>query len=164
MARRFAVHNCNRLGPADRLSKRQRRKIRLADQGFLEQSVIAAFGNLDRAEGPQMVRDILRVEQPVSAGLEPCDQMDERDLGCIARAVEHAFAEEGAPKRHAIEPADETITLINLDRMTMASIEQRAIDAADASIDPGAGAILFRLGATLDHRIEVAIDMNGAGS
>ena len=67
-----------------------------------------------------MVGDELRVEQPVAAGFEPRDQMHQRDLGSVARAVEHAFAEEGAAERDAVEPADQIVAVIDFDAVAMA--------------------------------------------
>ena len=86
--------------------------------------------------------------------------MHERDLRGVARAVEHALAEEGAAERDAVESADELVAVIDLDGVAMAALEQCAVDAADARIDPGAGAVLLGFGAALDHRVEVAVDMD----
>ena len=58
----------------------------------------------------QMFSDELGVEQPVTAGLEPRHQMHQRDLGCVACAVEHAFAEERAAEADAVESADQIAT------------------------------------------------------
>ena len=63
--------------------------------------------HLDRAECLQVIGDELRVEQLEAAGSQPRDEMHERDLRSIARAVEHALAEEGAAERDAVEPADQ---------------------------------------------------------
>ena len=104
-----------------------------------------------------MIGDILRVEQPVAAGDEARHQMHQRDLGSVARAVEHALAEEGAAERDAVEPADQRSAVIDLDGMAMAVLEQAAVDLADAGIDPGAGAVGLGLGAAVDHRVEIAI-------
>ena len=49
----------------------------------------------------------LAVKQREIADLEPGDEPGERDLRRVARAAEHAFAEEGTAELHAIEPTDE---------------------------------------------------------
>ncbi len=69
--------------------------------------MIALLRHLDGAEAFQVIGDKLRVEQPVAAGNEPRDQMHQRDLRGVARAVEHAFAEEHAAERNAVETADQ---------------------------------------------------------
>ena len=70
-----------------------------------------------------MIGDELRVEQAIAAGLEPRDQMHQRDLGGIARAVKHAFAEERAAERHAVKPADQLVAVIDLDGVAMAALD-----------------------------------------
>ena len=42
-----------------------------------------------------MLGEELRVEQAKAAGAQAGKKMDERDLGGVAGAVEHALAEEG---------------------------------------------------------------------
>ena len=105
-----------------------------------------------------MIGDELRVEQPVAAGLEPRHQMHERDLGSVARAMEHALAEERAAEADAVEAADQFVVLIDLDAVAMAEVVELAIERADARVDPGAGAAGLRLGAAVEHGIEVAVD------
>src|SRR5262245_16281421 len=107
-----------------------------------------------------MFGDVLCIEQPIAAGPEARDEMNQRDFGSVACAMKHALAEESSAKRHPIEPADKALAVIDFDGMTMSAFEQRAIDAADAHIDPRAGPILLRLGTTVDDRIEVAIHMH----
>src|SRR4029450_7881122 len=111
-----------------------------------------------------MFRHILRVEQAVPAALEACDEMDQRDFGSIAGAVKNALAKESAAQRDAIEPAHERLTVVDFHCMTMSALEQRAINAPNARVDPGASAIGFRLGAPFDHRVEISIDMDGPRS
>src|SRR5437870_5079351 len=41
--------------------------------------------------------------------------------------------------------------------MAVADAVQAEIEIADAAVDPGAGAALLRLGAAVDHRLEIAI-------
>ena len=119
--------------------------------------MITALGHLDRAERFEVLGDVLGVEQPVAAGAQARDQMHQRDLGGVARAVEHAFAEEGAAERDAVKPAHQRVAVIDLDGMAMTVLEQTAIDLADAVVDPGAGAVGFSLGAAVDHRVEIAV-------
>ena len=75
-----------------------------------------------------MVGHELGVEQAEAAGLQPRDEMHERDLGGVARAVEHALAEEGAAEADAVEPADQRVAVVDLDRVAMADVEQVAIE------------------------------------
>jgi diaminopimelate decarboxylase len=82
----------------------------------------------------------LRVEQSEAAIFEPRHEIDERDLARVARAAEHAFAEEGAAEMHAVKSARELPVLPHLDRMAMAECEQLPIKAPDAPIDPGRAA------------------------
>ena len=49
--------------------------------------------------------------------------MHQRDLGGVARAVEHALAEEGAAERDAVEPADQLVAVIDLDGVAMAALD-----------------------------------------
>ena len=85
-----------------------------------------------------MVGDELGVEQLEAAGLEARHQMHQRDLRGVARAVEHALAEEGAAERDAVKPADQLALEIDLDAVAVPALVQLAIEAADALVDPGA--------------------------
>src|SRR5689334_13056421 len=107
-----------------------------------------------------MLGDELGVEQAIAACLKPRDKMHERDLRRIARAMKHALAEEGAAQRHAIEAADQFDALIDLDGVAVAALEQCAIDAPDARVDPGPATVGLRLGATVDHGLEVAVNVH----
>ena len=91
--------------PVDGLLDAERGEIAFADERRFQELVILPPRHLDRAEGLQVIGDELRVEQLEAAGPQPRDQMHERDLGRIARAVEHALAEEGAAERDAVEAA-----------------------------------------------------------
>ena len=108
-----------------------------------------------------MIGHELGVEQAVAAGLEPRHQMHQRDLGGVTRAVEHALAEEGAAERDAVEPAHQQAAVIDLHGVAMALGIERAVDLADAGVDPGAGAPDVGLGAALDHLVEGAVDHDG---
>ena len=87
-----------------------------------------------------MSGDELGVEQGEAAIFQPRHEIDKRDLARIAHAGEHAFAEEGAAKRHAVEPARELAVLPHLDRVAMAEREEVTIEASDAPVDPGRAA------------------------
>ena len=96
--------------------------------------------NLDGAKCPQMIGDELGIEEPVVAGPEPRHQMDEGDLGRVAREVEHALAEKSAAEADAIEAADQLAVFVHLDRVAVAALVELAIEIADARVDPGARA------------------------
>ena len=72
--------------------------------------------------------------------------------------MEHALAEERAAEAHAVEPADQLAVLVGLDAVAMADVVELAIERADARVDPGAGAAGLRLGAAVEHALEVAVD------
>ena len=93
-----------------------------------------------------MIGDELGVEQPVVTGFESRHQVHKRDFGGVARAVEHALAEEGAAKTDTIEAANQVFAVIDLDGMAIAALVELAIKAANASIDPGSCAPSRRLG------------------
>ncbi len=95
----------------------------------------------------------LRVEQPEPAGAKAREQMHERRLRGVARAMEHAFAEEGAAQAHPIKAADQGLALVGLDRMGMAGCEQFTIEPHDLAVDPG----LLPLGAGAHDRFERAV-------
>ena len=103
--------------------------------------MIAPLANLNGAESLEMIGDVLRVEQAIAAGAQPRHQMHQRNFRGVARAVEHALAEEGAAERDAIEPAGQLIAVIDFDGMAMAVLVEAAINLADAAVDPGAGAV-----------------------
>src|SRR5689334_13871018 len=75
----------------------------------LEQPQIATARNLDRAELGEVVGEPLRVEQHEPARAQSLDERDQCDLRCVGGAMEHRFAEEGAPDRDAVESPDELI-------------------------------------------------------
>src|SRR3974377_369598 len=95
----------------------ERAKIGFARERVFEQAVIAPFRYLNCAQGAQMLCNVLRIEQPVTAGAQPRDQMHQRDFRGVAGAVKHALPEEGAAKRYAVESADERRAVIALDRL-----------------------------------------------
>src|SRR6185437_5364213 len=98
---------------------------------------IAAARDFNGAERLQMLGDILGVEQLEAARDQPRHQMYQRDLGGIADAVKHAFAEKCPAEIDAVEPAGEIAVLPDLDAVAMAERMQPAIEVADALVDPG---------------------------
>ena len=100
----------------------------------------------------------LGVEEHEAARLQPLDQPDEADLRGVALTREHAFAEEGAAERHAVEPADETLALPCLDSVAVAEAEKLAIGLANRPVDPGALAVFALFRAAFDDRLEIGIE------
>src|SRR5436305_309399 len=88
-----------------------------------------------------------RCAAPSTAGCLPRAQMHQRSLRSIAGAVEHALAEESAAERHAVEPADQIVAVIDLDAVTMVAFVKLAVEDADARVDPGARTSGARVGA-----------------
>src|SRR5207244_6495323 len=109
------------------------------------------FGGAERL---QMVGDELRIEQDEATRFQPGHQMDERDLGGVARPMEHAFPEEGAAETDAIESAHEFGPVIDLDGMAVTDPIEPAIEIADAPVDAGASAPGLRFRSAVDHRLE----------
>ena len=66
--------------------------------------------------------------------------MDERDFGCIALDMEHAFAEESGAERNAVESANQPSVAPAFDAMREAELEQVGIETPDARVDPGGSA------------------------
>jgi hypothetical protein len=59
---------------------------------------------------------------------------------------------------HAVEPPREPPLPVRLDRVTVAAVEELAIEAPNASADPGPAAVEARRGAARDHRVEIVVD------
>src|SRR5215831_15082491 len=142
----------------NRLVQRKRAKVGFADQRRIEELVIGRAGDLDGAKRAKVIGHKLRVEQTVSPGLEPRDQMNERDLGCIPRAMKHAFSEECPSEADAIQAADQLLAVVHLDGMTIAALIELAVERANSPVDPGTGASRHRFGAAIEHRLKIAID------
>src|SRR6266849_2016065 len=87
--------------------------------------------------------------------------MDKRNLGSVARAMEHALAEECAAKRHPIKTADQRLAVIHLQTMAMTALVELAIKLLDTGVDPGARTARPGLCAALEHGVEIAIDGDG---
>jgi hypothetical protein len=71
-----------------------------------------------------MAGDELRVEQGEAAISQARHEIDQRNLARVARAREHALAEEGAAEMHAVKTAGEFSVLPHLDRVAMTEREQ----------------------------------------
>src|ERR1043166_3226907 len=87
--------------------------------------------------------------------------MNERHLGGVACAMKHALAEKRPSKADAVQAANQLLVLIDLDRVAIATLVKLAVERADPLIDPGAGAARHRLGAAVEHSVEIAIDPYG---
>src|SRR5665213_4247077 len=97
------------------------------------------------------------------AGAQSRNQVHQRNLGGVARALKHAFTEEGSPKRNTIQTANQIVAVINLDGMAMAEVKQATIDFADARVNPGAGAPVCWLSAAIDDGVEIAVHVHAEG-
>src|SRR5262249_7692725 len=97
-------------------------EIRVAAKRCFQELVILPPRHLDRAEGLEMVGDELGVEQPEASCFEPRNQMHQRHLRGVARAMEHALAEESAAERDAVEPTHEGLAVIDLHAVAMLAL------------------------------------------
>src|SRR3569833_784207 len=84
--------------------------------------------------------------------------MNQRHLGRVTAAVEHALAEERPPERYAIKPACEPAAAPGLDAVTMADLVQRAAELADAMVDPCVFAPGLGCRALADDALEGGVD------
>src|ERR1700720_1530910 len=116
--------------------------------------MVLAAGHFDGAKCAQRIRNELRIQELESPRFEPSDEMDQRDLGRVARAVEHALAEESAAKGHAVESADEIVPLVDFEAVAMPPLVELAIERADSCVDPVTRSARPGVGASLEHRIE----------
>src|SRR5665647_1981207 len=91
---------------------------------------------LDGAELAQVIGHELCVEQSEPAIGEPRGKVDDGDLRGVALVGEHAFPEECAIERNAVEAADELAVVPNFDRVAVTKFEQVAVEPADAFVDP----------------------------
>ena len=89
---------------------------------------------------------------------EPLDQVHQADLRGVALARKHAFAEEGAAERHAVEPAGEPAVAPGFDRVAVAAPVELDIGFADRRIDPGVAAIVAGFGAAVDDAFEIGVE------
>src|SRR5262249_6252701 len=144
-----------RFAAGDRQIDGQSCKIpRSARERALKQHGVAAAWDLDGAKTPQMLGNVLRVEQFEAAGDQPRHKMHERHLRGVAHAVEHALSEEGASKPHAVESADQSTVLPDFAAVSVAERMQSAIEVADALVDPGVLAPGLGCGAACNDRVE----------
>src|SRR5271166_2237570 len=72
-----------RLRSRDRMLHIERGEIAFTRQRCFQELVILPSRYFDRTEGLEMIRDELGVQKPEAAGLEPGNQMDERNLGGV---------------------------------------------------------------------------------
>src|SRR6185437_5098251 len=59
---------------------------------------------------------------------------------------------------YAVEPAGQFAVLVGLDAVAMSDVVELLVQRADARVDPGAGPAGLRVGATVEHAVEVAVD------
>ena len=136
----------------------ERCEIGFADERCFEQLVILPARHFSGAERLQMIGDELGVEQQEAAGTQPRHQMHQRHLRGVARAVEHALAEECPAQAHAVEAPGQDAVLVGFDAVAMPNVIELLIERADARVDPGARPARLRLGAAIEHALEVAVD------
>src|SRR5262245_23853133 len=119
-----------RLRAGRRPLEAERAEIAFARQRRFQELVVLPPRHLDGAERLQVSGDELGMEQSVAAGLEARHQMHQRDLRSVARAVEHAFAEEGAAERDAVEAADQSLAVIDFEAVAVPPLVELAIEQA----------------------------------
>src|SRR5690606_20065513 len=102
----------------------------------------------------------LRIEQDEAALLQPLHQLYQADLRGVGFSRKHAFAEKGAPKRHAIKAADELPVEPCFDRMGVSHAVKLHIGFADRRVDPGRRARLASFCASGDRGFEIGIEAN----
>src|SRR5262249_46058606 len=112
-------------------------------------------------ECPQVIGNELSVKQLETSRTQPCHQMHECHLGRIARAVEHAFAEERAAQGDPIESADQRRALVDFEAMAVPPFVELAVKHVNAPVDPSARASRPGLRAGVKHAVEIAIDRYG---
>jgi hypothetical protein len=86
--------------------------------------MILGTRNLDPTEACKMWRQELGIEEPETTRPQPRDRMGKGDLRAIHPAREHAFAEEGRPDHHPIDPTGKLIILPDLDAVGAAHLMQ----------------------------------------
>jgi hypothetical protein len=103
----------------------------------------------------------LAVEQGEALGLERCNQMDQCDLGGIARAGKHALAEECRSKPHSIKAAYQGSRLIaNFQTVGMAAPVQGRIQRLDRLVDPGVKTSRRCRRTSCQHSLEIGVGGN----
>jgi hypothetical protein len=104
-----------------------------------------------------VVGEELAIAQGEMANTEPRDEKGKRDLGRVGFAAEHAFREEGAAQRNAINPANQPILTPDLDRVSLGAGMKGEHRLFDRTVDPG----LRPVGATQQDVQEVAVGGHG---
>ncbi len=143
---------------ADGLSGRPCIPVRLLAHGGVQKALVVPPGNLDRAELREVRCHELGIEQREAAPAQAGDEMSQRHLRSVAFLMEHALAEESLLKPDPVEAPDQTSVPVDFHRVTMAGIEQGAVELADAPADPGFLPVVARSGAAGDDPFEVVID------
>jgi hypothetical protein len=100
----------------------------------------------------------LAVEQREAAEAQPCDQPGQGDLRRIGRAADHAFAEEGATDREAIQSADQPVAVAAFHRMCEAHPVKADEHVLDGAVDPCLRTVAGAFGAQSQHRGEIGVD------
>ena len=130
---------------------------RPAERRAQQRDVIVAV-DLDRAQRGEVRGLELAVEQGEPADAQPRDQPGERDLRRVGRAADHAFAEERAAERQAVEPADQLVAVPAFDRMREARARGASMKTLlDRAVDPGVGPVVGAFGAQRDDVVEGAV-------
>src|SRR5262245_16612459 len=86
------------------------------------------------------------------------DCMHERNLRGVGHAREHRLAEERAADRHTVQAPDETVVLPGLERMCPSQAMESKVGVGHLAGDPGAAAVVTRLGARGDDALERGVD------
>lgn len=105
-----------------------------------------------------MVGHELAIEQLEPGGLEPRDEMRERNLGGIGGEAEHAFPEKGRTDSQPIQAADQRPVLPRLDRMRVAAPVKLEKSALDRRVYPGVGPLGTPRRAGRDDLGEIPVD------
>jgi hypothetical protein len=89
---------------------------------------------------------------------EVLDEMEQRNLRCIADAMEHGFAGKQTAHRHAIDAANEFVVLPTLQTMCMAEAMKFGICRDEFGTDPGMCASARWSGTAFHDFAESSID------
>jgi hypothetical protein len=85
----------------------------------------------------------------------------QRDFAGIARAAEHALAEERTAQRDTVEAANQLVVLVDLDAMGVTEAMKRDVELAYAFVDPTIRTAGARGGAPIDDLGKGRIDHDG---
>src|SRR5207244_3752860 len=116
--------------------------------------------NFNRAELPQVRGKPLRIQERELSFPQMFDQRDERDLGSVAFAMKHRFAEKRTADRDTVKPAGESAFAPRLNRMSVSKLMQPLVTLDDLAIDPG----IFALRAGANHLAKciLALDLKNS--